>query len=89
MNSVNMMRRSFLAVAVSLGLSAWGFNVESVISRMDSAGRKTAIGKDPSCGSYVICREDVTIAEDVNVAREQAKLNARQTIAELFSVKVS
>ena len=83
------MKRALVMVAVSLGLSAWGFNVESVISRMDSAGRKTAIGKDPSCGNYVICREDVIITKDVNVAREQAKLNARQTIAELFSVKVS
>ena len=69
--------------------TAFGFNVDAVISRMESAGRKTAIGKDAGCGSYVICREEVVVQGDVNVAREQAKLNARQTIAEIFSVKVS
>ena len=67
----------------------FGLNVESVISKMDAAGRKTAIGKDSSCGSYIVCREEVAVQGDVNVAREQAKLNARQTIAELISVKVS
>ena len=69
--------------------SLFGLDVESVISKMDAAGRKTAIGKDSSCGNYIVCREEVAVQGDVNVAREQAKLNARQTIAELISVKVS
>ena len=77
----------FLVLAVAVGASA--FDVETVISRMEASGRKTAIGKSADCGSYIICREEVAVQGDVNVAREQAKLNARQTIAELISVKVS
>ena len=77
----------FLVSAVALSASA--FDVEKVIARMEASGRKTAIGKSADCGSYIICREEVAVQGDVNVAREQAKLNARQTIAELISVKVS
>ena len=77
----------FLVLAVALSASA--FDVEKVIARMEASGRKTAIGKSADCGSYIICREEVAVQGDVNVAREQAKLNARQTIAELISVKVS
>lgn len=84
------MKSAFVFSTVALCAAvAFGFNVDAVISRMDSAGRKTAIGKDAGCGSFIICREEVTVQGDVNVAREQAKLNARQTIAEIFSVKVS
>lgn len=89
MEGVTRMKRMLAVAAIGLWVSAWGFDAESVISRMDSNGRKTLIGKDSSCGNYVICREDATIEKDVNVAREQAKLKARQTIAELFSVKVA
>lgn len=77
----------FLISAVSLGVYA--FDVESVITQMESAGRKTVIGKDFGCGSYVLCKEEVEVGKDVNLAREQAKLQARTTIAELFAVKVS
>ena len=77
----------FLVSAVALNVIA--FDVEKVIARMEASGRKTAIGKSADCGSYIICREEVAVQGDVNVAREQAKLNARQTIAELISVKVS
>ena len=87
---MNVMKSALVITTVALSAAtAFGFNVDAVISRMDSAGRKTAIGKDADCGSYVICREEVAVQGDVNVAREQAKLNARQTIAEIFSVKVS
>lgn len=87
---MNVMKRaSMIATVVLSAVTAFGFNVDAVISRMESAGRKTAIGKDAGCGSYVICREEVSVQGDVNIAREQAKLNARQTIAEIFSVKVS
>ena len=72
-----------------VALSAAAFDVEKVITRMEASGRKTAIGKSADCGLYIICREEVAVQGDVNVAREQAKLNARQTIAELISVKVS
>ena len=77
----------FLVSAIALNVIA--FDVEKVITRMEASGRKTAIGKSADCGSYVICREEVAVQGDVNVAREQAKLNARQTISELISVKVS
>ena len=83
------MKKTLMFCAVLSCASLFGLNVESVISKMDAAGRKTAIGKDSSCGSYIVCREEVAVQGDVNVAREQAKLNARQTIAELISVKVS
>ena len=83
------MKKTLMFCAALSCASLFGLNVESVISKMDAAGRKTAIGKDPSCGSYIVCREEVAVQGDVNVAREQAKLNARQTIAELISVKVS
>lgn len=87
---MNVMKSALVITTVALSAAtAFGFNVDAVISRMESAGRKTAIGKDAGCGSYVICREEVAVQDDVNVAREQAKLNARQTIAEIFSVKVS
>ena len=77
----------FLISVVSF--CAYAFDAESVIARMEAAGRKTVIGKDSGCGSYVLCKEVVEVGKDVNVAREQAKLQARTTIAELFSVKVS
>lgn len=83
------MKKTLMFLVALSCASLFGFNVESVISRMDAAGRKTAIGKDSSCGSYIVCREEVAVQGDINVAREQAKLNARQTIAELISVKVS
>ena len=79
------MKNALLISTVALSAAtAFGFNVDGVISRMETAGRKTAIGKDADCGTYVICREEVAVQGDVNVAREQAKLNARQTIAEIF-----
>ncbi len=73
----------------TVAFNAIAFDVEAVISRMEATGRTTMIGKDASCGSYVICRTQVEIGKDVNFSREQAKLEARTTIAELFSVKVS
>ena len=78
---------SFLVLAVALNAAA--FDVDSVISKMDAAGRTTTVGEDADCGSYVICRSEVEIGTDVNVSREQAKLNARTTIAELFSASVA
>lgn len=83
------MKKTLMCFVALSCASLFAFDVESVISKMDAAGRKTAIGKDASCGSYIVCREEVAVQGDVNVAREQAKLNARQTIAELISVKVS
>ena len=83
------MKKTLMCLAALSCASLFGLDVESVISKMDAAGRKTAIGKDSACGSYIVCREEVAVQGDVNVAREQAKLNARQTIAELISVKVS
>ena len=83
------MRHLTLFLVSAVALSAFAFDVEKVITRMEASGRKTAIGKSADCGSYIICREEVAVQGDVNVAREQAKLNARQTIAELISVKVS
>lgn len=83
------MKKTLMCFIALSCASLFAFDVESVISKMDAAGRKTAIGKDASCGSYIVCREEVAVQGDVNVAREQAKLNARQTIAELISVKVS
>lgn len=77
----------FLALAVAMNAAA--FDVDAVISQMDAAGRTTVVGDAPDCGSYVICRTEVEIGKDINVSREQAKLNARTTIAELFSAKVS
>ena len=77
----------FFVSVVFFGAKA--FDVEKVISRMESAGRTTVIGKDAGCGSYVVCRAEAEVGNDVNVAREQAKLKARTTIAELFAVKVS
>lgn len=69
--------------------NAIAFDVESVVSRMEAAGRTLLIGRDASCGSYVICRTQVEVGTDVNVSREQAKLEARTIIAELLSVRVS
>ena len=83
------MRYLTLCLVSVVALSAIAFDVEKVITRMEASGRKTAIGKSADCGSYIICREEVAVQGDVNVAREQAKLNARQTIAELISIKVS
>jgi len=73
----------------SVVLRAVAFDVDAVITRMDAAGRMTVVGNDADCGAYVICRSEVEIGNDINVSREQAKLNARTTIAELFSAKVS
>ncbi|MGN0832196.1 MAG: hypothetical protein ACI4RD_00940 [Kiritimatiellia bacterium] len=84
------MKKPVLFVAMTMVcLGLFALDVETVIAKLDSAGRKTMVGKDVECGAYIICREEVSVRGDVNVAREQAKLNARQTIAEVFSVKVS
>lgn len=83
------MKKTLFISTFLLSLASFGFNVDTVISRMEAAGRKTVIGKDATCGSFIVCREEVVVQGDVNVAREQAKLNARQTIAELISAKVS
>lgn len=50
------MKRLMLLLVVSVAVGAQAFDVETVITRMDSAGRKTVIGKDSGCGSYVVCR---------------------------------
>jgi len=84
-----MKKQVLFVVMATVCLGLFALDVETVISKLDSAGRKTMVGKDADCGSYIICREEVSVQGDVNVAREQAKLNARQTIAEVFSVKVS
>lgn len=83
------MRNLTLLLVSAVSFVSLALDVESVISRMDSAGRVTAVGKASDCGSYVICRAEAEAGSDVNVAREEAKLKARTLIAELFSVKVS
>ena len=40
------MKKTLMFCAVLSCASLFGLNVESVISKMDAAGRKTAIGKD-------------------------------------------
>jgi hypothetical protein len=84
------MKKTLLIFAIVLAVTGlYAFDVDTVIQRMESAGRKTLMGKNPSCGSFIVCKEVVLVQGDVNVAREQAKLNARKTIAGIFSVKVS
>lgn len=83
------MKKLTLLLVLAVSCVTFAFDVESVISRMDSAGRVTVIGKSADCGAYVICRAEAEAGGDVNVAREQAKLQARTLIAELFSAKVS
>lgn len=79
----------FLILALAAALDAVALDVDSVISRMEATGRTTVVGTDGDCGPYVICRAEVEVGTDVNVSREQAKLNARTTIASLFAVSVS
>ncbi len=84
------MKKTLLIFSIVFAVTGlFAFDVDTVIQRMESAGRKTLMGKNPSCGSFIVCKEVVFVQGDVNVAREQAKLNARKTIAGIFSVKVS
>ena len=83
------MKYIFLSLISLVAINAGALDVESIIKRMDADGRSTAIGKDSSAGHYVICRAEAEIGSDINLSREQAKLNARTAIAELFAVKVS
>ena len=84
------MKKTLLILSIVIAVTGlYAFDVDTVIQRMESAGRTTLMGKNPSCGSFIVCKEVVLVQGDVNVAREQAKLNARKTIAGIFSVKVS
>lgn len=80
---------TFLFLILAAALNAVALDVDAVISRMEAAGRTTVVGTSADCGSYVICRSEVEVGKDINLSREQAKLNARTTIAELISVTVS
>ena len=83
------MKRLTLFLVAAVAINALALDVETVIARMESSGRATVVGKSADCGAYVIAKAEVEAGSDVNMAREQAKLKARTSIAELFSVKVS
>lgn len=83
------MKNLFLITPLFLCATLFGFNADTIVAHMEETGRKTLMGRDDSCGVYLVCREEVSIERDINQAREQAKMNARRTISEILSVSVS
>ena len=78
-----------LLAIFAVAVFASGFDTASRIAQMKQMGRKFVIGKNEQSGTYIICAETVEIKNDDMVqAQEQAKMQARVSIAEFMSVNV-